>query len=724
MTFHVELSRAGSSGKELVGGKALALSRLGGEGIRVPGGICILTTAYRRYLEVDGLKERILLEVERKDHDQMRWEEMWDAALRIRNLFLKTPLPPELGEELGSFLKERFAERPVVVRSSSTVEDSLESSHAGLHDSFLNIRGAGEILRHIRMVWASLWSDASLLLAGETGLEIRRDAMAVVVQELVNGEVSGITFTVDPMDQGRGVIESVHGLNKGLVDGDVEPDRWFLDREEGRILSHDAPVRDLRVGLAQRGTALASTGEMAGRPPLSDARVKEVWAAAMAIEGIFQAPQDVEWTFRGDDLYILQSRPITALEPEKPERGSRQWNLTLKGSFGRLQELRERIEGVHFPGMERDAAAMAAMDLAAMEDADLAAEIRRREEIHRHWTDVYWDEFIPMAHGVRLFGQLYNDTVAPEDPFQFVELLRGTGIFSAARSLRLQQLAGAIRKDPGLAASLGEGVVPPGNSSFAHLLDQFMEENGDLTWSGSRLSANLRPFLGFLLNLASSPAGEVAAPAGEPGPEKLEEAFLGLYLGGDRQEAGRILDLARASWRLRDDDNVYLGRIEGRLRAAVEKGLSRLEARGTGLASSSSPEDVASALEGVQAHPGAVSGEEAQTAEAVRARQLVGQPACAGLASGKARIVKGFEDLSAFQAGEVLVCDAIDPNMTLIVLLASAIVERRGGMLIHGAIIARETGIPCVNGVPEATSVIRTGDTVTVDGYLGLVIVH
>ena len=69
-------------------------------------------------------------------------------------------------------------------------------------------------------------------------------------------------------------------------------------------------------------------------------------------------------------------------------------------------------------------------------------------------------------------------------------------------------------------------------------------------------------------------------------------------------------------------------------------------------------------------------------------------------------------------------CDAIDPNMTLIVPMASAIVERRGGMLIHGAIIARESGIPCVNGVPDATSLIHTGNSVTVDGYLGLVIVH
>ncbi|HEX5643827.1 MAG TPA: PEP-utilizing enzyme, partial [Thermoleophilia bacterium] len=116
----------------------------------------------------------------------------------------------------------------------------------------------------------------------------------------------------------------------------------------------------------------------------------------------------------------------------------------------------------------------------------------------------------------------------------------------------------------------------------------------------------------------------------------------------------------------------------------------------------------------------------AVTAEAgvrAQARQIVGQPAGPGLAVGPARVVRTREDLAAFADGEILVCDAIGPEMTFIVPLAAGIVERRGGMLIHGAIIAREYGLPCVTGVPRAAELIRTGDRVTVDGYLGIVIV-
>jgi pyruvate,water dikinase len=104
-------------------------------------------------------------------------------------------------------------------------------------------------------------------------------------------------------------------------------------------------------------------------------------------------------------------------------------------------------------------------------------------------------------------------------------------------------------------------------------------------------------------------------------------------------------------------------------------------------------------------------------------RQLVGQPAAPGLATGRVHKVRDAQDLGRFHAGEVLVCDAIQPTMTHLVPLACAIVERRGGMLIHGAIIARELGIPCVNGIPHAVELLEEGDIVTVDGYLGIVTV-
>ena len=117
------------------------------------------------------------------------------------------------------------------------------------------------------------------------------------------------------------------------------------------------------------------------------------------------------------------------------------------------------------------------------------------------------------------------------------------------------------------------------------------------------------------------------------------------------------------------------------------------------------------------------SSEKNMELDGVKARQIVGQPAGPGIATGKARVILDASSLFDFKSGEILVCDAVEPNMTFVVPLCAGIVERRGGMLIHGAIIAREYGLPCVTGVPNATTLIRTGDPLTVDGYLGIVII-
>ena len=124
-----------------VGGKALALARMARAGIAVPPFVAVTTDAYEAYLDATGLRARILFELERKDFAEMRWEELWDAALRIRSLFLTTPLPEELRAALAQPLAARFAEVATVVRSSAPGEDSAGASFAGLHESYVNVRG-------------------------------------------------------------------------------------------------------------------------------------------------------------------------------------------------------------------------------------------------------------------------------------------------------------------------------------------------------------------------------------------------------------------------------------------------------------------------------------------------------------------------------------------------------------------------------------------------------
>lgn len=654
------------------GGKAAALARLEKEGLRVPAGFAITVGAYHDFTGSAGLREKIILELSRKDFSAMRWEELWDASLRIRNLFLKTPMPAALGAEIIAAVDRHCRGRPLAIRSSSPVEDGQARSFAGVHESYIGISGRADILKHVRLVWASLWSDAALAYQAELSLDAGKSAMAVAVQEMITGEKSGVAFSVNPLDPGQAVIESVRGLNQGLVDGEIEPDRWLIDRQTGRVARRE---------LAGGGT----------RGALNAAEVTAVYRTARHLETVMGSPQDMEWTFRGRDLYLLQSRPITTAKPKSGEFDRRDFDLGLRRSFSALKSLGARIEKELLPAMSAAAAAMEGIAPGTIPDARLEEEIEKRRACLAHWEKIYWSEFIPFAHAARLFGEVFNDRLTPDDPHLFLELLAGESSLGLERNRKLAAAAGRLKEIPGarrpaevnrLAEELGLPAPAAGGAGeTGALLEEFLE----------RLARAGRP--------EKAPEAKRRA--------RLEARFFASFSDNEQELAREILALARKSYRLRDDDNLYLGALkQGLERALAEK------ARRSGA--------------GIRPGAGAVPAteEDAPAPPPARARQMRGQSASGGIARGRARVIRSRADLLTVSEGEIIVCDAIDPGMTFIIPLAAGIVERRGGMLVHGAIIAREYGLPCVTGIPRATEVIKNGDELTVDGYFGLVINH
>jgi len=404
-------------GPAIVGGKGAALAMMSAAGISVPPGVCLSTQAYDQYVDETGLRGRIMYELNRKSFADMRWEELWDAALRVRTMFLSTPIPSELEAVLLPSLAAAFDDAAVVVRSSAPAEDTAATSFAGLHESL-----------HIRLVWASLWSDAALLYRRELGLDVEHSSMAVVIQRIVVGEKSGVAFCRNPNNTAQAVIEAVHGLNQGMVDGTVEPDRWLIDRARGEVVEYSPAHREVAVRPGLQGTSLEPLEPgLRESTPLNAEEVERVYALAGRAETLFGAPQDVEWTIAGCDLFCLQSRAITTLT-EVESNDQRAWYLGLRPGFERLQALREKIENQILPGMAADAQMLGATDAHSLDDHSLADEIERRKARYDHWVDVYGTDLIPFAHGVRFFGQFYNDAVTPEDPYEFVELLAGGGV--------------------------------------------------------------------------------------------------------------------------------------------------------------------------------------------------------------------------------------------------------------------------------------------------------
>ncbi len=716
----VSLLEMADEDREQVGGKSLALAALARDRMNVPDAACITAEVYTDYVTSTGLGERILLELGRKNFEEMRWEEMWDASLRIRNMFLNTPIPTRLSAILRDAIEGRFKGKAVVVRSSAPGEDSARTSFAGLHESYVNVTGTESIVEHIRLVWASLWSDAALLYRQELGLSVEKSTMAVLVQEIVVGGESGVAFGRNPNDESQAVIEAVYGLNQGLVDGTVEPDRWILDRETGEIISHTPAHRDKAIVPTPEGVRPEPLpSAKVNAPPLDRKRIKKVFDLALGTERLFGAPQDVEWTFRRDLLYVLQSRPITARQARDVD--NRAWYLSLRRSFENLKALRRRIEKELIPAMVEEAESLIGQDVAKLPDAELAAEIARRSRIHERWVKIYWSDFIPFAHGARLFGQVYNDTVRPTDPYEFIDLLGSTQMASLERNRMLEDMAGRIRENPRLAESLRarKKDLDPG---FTKVLDEFTERFGDLFQGLAQSKKQREAICRLLLEMANRAPTDEGRRSKDV--EALKNKFLSHFEGEQKAEAAELLDLGRASYRLRDDDNIYLGRIEGQMLAAIDEGRRRIEQRDTVDAQRIGTEELVKTLKDPSYIPERHhTAEQAASDDELKARQLVGQPAGPGIAKGKARVILDPSDLFDFKSKEILICDAVEPQMTFVVPLSAGIVERRGGMLIHGAIIAREYGLPCVTGVPNATSLIHTGDEVTVDGYLGIVVV-
>jgi phosphoenolpyruvate synthase/pyruvate phosphate dikinase len=241
----VPLAAAADCEEQLVGGKAAKLAQLRRAGFPVPNGFCVTTRAYDRFVAETGLAKVVAMELGRKSLDDMRWEEIWDTALRIRSEFLRAEVPNAVAEAIGRALADCAGGSAVAVRSSAPGEDSRRGSFAGLHESVVGVEGGDAVCDAVRTVWASLWSDAALLYRRELSLDPLRSRMAVLIQTVTVEDCSGVAFGRDPRDPQSdcAVIEAVPGQCALLVDGSVDPDRWILYRSSGEVLQWRAGNR-------------------------------------------------------------------------------------------------------------------------------------------------------------------------------------------------------------------------------------------------------------------------------------------------------------------------------------------------------------------------------------------------------------------------------------------------------------------------------------------------
>ncbi|MFF2701062.1 rifamycin-inactivating phosphotransferase [Streptomyces cyaneofuscatus] len=312
----LDLHEADATQLALVGGKGAqlgALSRI--DGIRVPDGFCVTTDAFRRVVaRVPSLADR-LERLSRSDPDDR--EALRTLSADVRRAVEETAIPGDLAAEITGALARLGEGTAVAVRSSATAEDLPTASFAGQQDTYLNVVGPAEVLRHVSRCWASLFTERAVAYRRRNGIDHRTVQMAVVVQRMVFPEAAGVLFTADPLTGNRrtATVDAGFGLGEALVSGLVNPDVFTV--RDGAIVARAIAAKQRAVhALPGGGTREVEVDpQQQGRPALTDAQVLRLVELGRRIEAHFGRPQDIEWCLADDGFRIVQSRPITTVYP-------------------------------------------------------------------------------------------------------------------------------------------------------------------------------------------------------------------------------------------------------------------------------------------------------------------------------------------------------------------------------------------------------------------------
>jgi pyruvate, water dikinase len=267
----------------LTGGKGASLARMSAEGLPVPPGFVIPSYVLEASLDTERMLELAATQ----------------SAERLQELVARCKPPTDeitaayenlVGAKVTATYK-RVGDAKVAVRSSAVAEDSEAASYAGQQETYLFVEGAEEVCRRVVDCWASFFSERALFYRSEKGsLEDLR--MAVVVQKMLDPEKSGVIFTVDPVRRRRDrmVVEAVRGVGERVVSGEVTPDHYSLDRK-GKLKREK--IVDERV--------------------LTDEELLKLSELGRKLEEKHGVAQDIEWAIVGDEIFLLQSRPVTTM---------------------------------------------------------------------------------------------------------------------------------------------------------------------------------------------------------------------------------------------------------------------------------------------------------------------------------------------------------------------------------------------------------------------------
>jgi pyruvate,water dikinase len=760
-------------------------------------------------------------------------------------------LPDALQSDLLTAYRLLGAEN-VAVRSSGTAEDLSDVSFAGQQDTFLNVSDAVDLIEKIKACWASLWSDRAIAYRRDHGIDDAQLAMAVVVQQMIEPDVSGVMFTRNPTGRDELVIESNWGLGESVVSGAVTPDHFIVSRDTFELIRETVVTK--RKMVTRQGVQAVPIGQR-DIPSLQRGQVQALAQLGMQVEAFYQAPQDIEWALVGDKFYLLQARPITTLADavaieqlrleeietlkQKADEEGTIWSrfnlaevlpaplpmtwavikefMSGRGGFGLMyRELgfrpspRVDEEGVldlicgriyfnlsreaelyfhgfplehNFERLKRDpqkaiypqaatnikrASASFWLRLPSYAVKMVAAD-RKLRNMRRDFARRLVERIFPGFFGYVKSERRVDLTKLSEQKViaKFHEWRRKTLNNFAKEALKATVFAGFSYQQ--LVARLQKQYDEAEAKDLAQTLIAGLE--GDLTvetnlkmWAVAQGELTLEEFLEIYGHRAvgefelAQPrwredssyvkrivdafrANPDANPAKYHEAQRLKRKEVEKKLSGKiRRRIARELAFTRRYMPFRETAKFYLMLGYELIRMALVE-LGRRHEIGDGIfyltpneLNRLSDPAIRFVIEERRTRRKRLLKIETPDVLFSDALNCIGEPpsieakdeihglgVSIGTAAGEAYVLLDAVDARISGKGYILVCPSTDPAWTPLFLHAAGLVMERGGMLSHGAVVAREYGIPAVVNVPGATRRIQSGQRLRVDGNRGIV---
>ena len=321
----------------IVGGKGANLGEMYSIGIPVPNGFVITSQTYFRFLDENSLKQKIKDVFKNTDVDNS--DSLLKASQRAKKIILSGIINDQTAIEIMKAYKKlsgfaSLSNVPVAVRSSATAEDLPDASFAGQQETFLNVVGEATLIKRVKSCWASLFTPRAIFYRENKGFDHFKVGIAVPVQKMVNSDISGTMFTINPVSNNKSqiIVETAWGLGEYVVQGMVTPDQHIIDKNSWKVTSHHQSDQKVQLVRAKQETKKVKVAKSKiKKQKIDDSTAIKIAKIGQKLHDHYASSQDIEFAIQKDKIYIVQTRPITTLQNSQKQTVSTQLPTILEG---------------------------------------------------------------------------------------------------------------------------------------------------------------------------------------------------------------------------------------------------------------------------------------------------------------------------------------------------------------------------------------------------------